>query len=82
MKLKPREKLLLLGMCTFAWVGLFMTGPENPDDKYGPFAIGMFAAGLVWAFVYAIHCWSQYIQERDADKLKELLKRRDNRPNR
>jgi O-antigen/teichoic acid export membrane protein len=80
--MKPKEKLILIGLFMFAWIGLWMTGPENPDNKYTEWQIAVFIAVLVIGFVATVRAWSQHIQQRDADRLKEILKRRDRRPNR
>lgn len=80
--MKPKEKLILNGLFMFAWIGLWLTGPENPDNKYTDWQIAIFIAVLVTGFVSAVRSWSQLIQQRDADRLNEILKRRDRRTNR
>jgi len=80
--MKPKEKLILNGLFMFAWIGLWLTGPENPDNKYTDWQIAIFIAVLVGCFISAVRSWSQLIQQRDAERLKEILKRRDRRTNR
>lgn len=80
--MKPKEKLILNGLFMFAWIGLWLTGSENPDNKYSDWQIAIFIAVLVIGFVSAVRSWSQLIQQRDADRLTEILKRRDRRTNR
>jgi hypothetical protein len=80
--MKPKEKLILNGLFMVAWIGLWLTGPENPDNKYTDWQIAIFIAVLVLGFVSAVRSWSQLIQQRDADRLNEILKRRDRRTNR
>jgi hypothetical protein len=80
--MKPIEKLGLNGLFIVAWIGLWLTGPENPDNEYQGWQVGIFAIVLIVCFMSAVRSWSQLIQQRDAAKLNELLKRRDRRPNR
>ena len=80
--MKPLEKLGCLTVITAAWIGLWMTGPENPQDKFTSFDVAVFAIFLVFCFIQAIRYWSQHIQQRDAERLKKVLKRRDARTNR
>jgi hypothetical protein len=75
--MKPTHKLWILTGFTAAWIGLWMTGPENPDDTYSMWELYLFAAVLVFCFVQFVRISSQHFQQRDADKLRELLKRRD-----
>jgi hypothetical protein len=80
--MKPMEKIWMLAVCTAAWIGLWMTGPENPEEKYSSWEITVFAGVLVFCFVQFVRYSSQHIQQRDADRLKKVLKRRDARTNR
>lgn len=80
--MKPIEKLWMLAVCTAAWIGLWMTGPENPEEKYSTWELAVFAGVLVFCFIQSVRYWSQHVQQRDADKLKEVLKRRDARTDR
>jgi len=75
--MKPIHKLWILLGFTAAWIGLWMTGPENPDDTYAPWELALFAVVLVICFGQAVRIWSQHFQQRDADKIQEMLKRRD-----
>ena len=67
--MKPKEKLILNGLFMFAWIGLWLTGPENPDNKYTDWQIAIFIAVLVIGFVSAVRSCSQLIQQRYADRL-------------
>jgi hypothetical protein len=80
--MKPSEKLLLNGMFMFAWIGLWLIGPENPDTPYTGWQLAIFAVVLVAGFVSAVRSWTQLLQQRHADRLKEILERRDRRTNR
>ena len=80
--MKPIEKLGMLTVFTAAWIGLWMTGPENPGDTYEPWHVAVFALVLIFCFIQAVRYWSQHIQQRDAARLKKVLKRRDARPSR
>ena len=77
--MKPMEKLGCLTVLTAAWIGLWMTGPENPEDTYQPWHVAVFAIVLIGCFIQAVRYWSQHIQQRDAERLKKVLKRRDAR---
>jgi len=80
--MKPREKLILLTIFTAAWLGLWATGPETPGDKYSPWEFAIFVIVLTGCFIQAVRYWSQLIQQRDAERLKKVLKRRDARTDR
>lgn len=80
--MKPKEKLILNGLFMFAWIGLWLTGPENPNNEYTGWQLAIFAIVLIAGFISAVRSWSQLIQQRDADRLTEILKRRDRRTNR
>jgi hypothetical protein len=75
--MKVQHKLWILLGFTALWIGLWMTGPENPDDSYAIWELYVFGIVLVACFVQAVRLSSQYVQQRDADKIRELLKRRD-----
>jgi cation transport ATPase len=75
--MKPQHKLWILTVFTGAWIGLWMTGPENPGDNYSTFDVYLFGAVLIICFIQSVRYWSQYFQQRDADKLQQLLKRHD-----
>ena len=80
--MKPREKLLLNGMFLFAWIGLWLIGPENPDNTYADWEIAICLSVVVLSFVLTVRAWTQLIRERDAERLKRILERRDRRTNR
>ena len=80
--MKPIEKIWMLAVGTAAWIGLWMTGPENPEEKYSTWELAVFAIVLVVCFVQFVRYSSQHIQQRDADRLKKVLKRRDARTDR
>ena len=80
--MKPRDKMVLLTVFVGCWIGLWWTGPEEPGTKYEPWELGMFAAVLVFCFVQYVRISTQHIRERDADRLKKVLQRRDARNNR
>ena len=80
--MKPREKLILNGMFLFAWIGLWLIGPENPDNTYSDWEIAICLSVVVLSFVFAVRAWTQLIRERDADRLKHILERRDRRTHR
>ena len=80
--MKPREKLIMLTVFTVAWIGLWMSGKEDPSEKYVSWEIAVFAFTLVICFVQFVRYSSQHIQQRDADRLKKVLQRRDARPGR
>lgn len=77
--MKAREKLIMLTVFTAAWIGLWMSGKEDPSDKYMTWEIAVFAFTLVVCFVQFVRYSSQHIQERDRDKLRKLLRNRDAR---
>ena len=80
--MKPKESTLLSLAFIAAWTGLWLTGPENPGDTYGRGDWMFFWAGIIGAIIWTVRSYSRYVQERDAAKLKKVLKRRDARPNR
>lgn len=80
--MKAIEKLWMLAVCTAAWIGLWFIGPENPEDTYTTWELAVFAAVLVFCFWKAVQLWSRHYQEKNAERLKEVLKRRDARTNR
>ena len=80
--MKPTEKLILNGLFMFAWIGLWLTGPETPGTPYTGWQLAVFAIVLIACFISAVRSWSQLIQQRDAERLNEILKRRDRRTNR
>jgi hypothetical protein len=59
-----------------------MTGPENPEEKYSAWELAIFATVLVICFVQFVRYSSQHVQQRDRDRLKKVLGRRDARTNR
>ena len=77
--MKAREKLIMLTVFTAAWIGLWMSGKEDPSEKYVTWEIAVFAFTLVVCFVQFVRYSSQHIQERDRDKLRKLLRNRDAR---
>lgn len=77
-----REKLILNGLFLFAWIGLFLTGPEEPFDSYTDFQIVFGLGVVVLSVISTVRAWSKLIQERDAERLKHILERRDRRTNR
>lgn len=77
--MKAREKLIMLTVFTAAWIGLWMSGKEDPSEKYVTWEIAVFAFTLVVCFVQFVRYSSQYVQERDRDKLRKLLRNRDAR---
>jgi hypothetical protein len=79
--MKPIEKQIMLAIFTAAWIGLWMTGPEDPGAEYETWHFVLFAVVLIGCFIQAVRFWSQHIQYRDAERLKKVLKRRDARPN-
>ena len=80
--MKPREKLLLTALFTIGWIGLWLIGPEDPTKTYSDLDLGIFAAVLIAAFIFAVRSWSQLIQQRDAERLKRIMERRDRRTHR
>ena len=79
--MKAREKLILNGMFLFAWIGLWLIGPENPDNGYSDWEIAVCITVIVLSFVLTVRAWTQLIRERGADRLKHILDRRDRRTN-
>jgi len=77
--MKAREKLIMLTVFTAAWIGLWMSGKEDPSEKYVTWEIAVFAFTLVVCFVQFVRYSSQHVQERDRDKLRKLLRNRDAR---
>jgi hypothetical protein len=79
--MRVQEKFLLLILFTTAWIGLWIVGPEDPGSVYTNYEKAFFVAVLIGCFIQAVRVWSQFIQQRDAERLKKVLKRRDARPN-
>ena len=80
--MKPKDKLWMLLVFTGAWIAMWMMGPENPGDKYETWELVVFAAVLILCFWKSVSLYSRHVQQRDADRLKKVLKRRDARTDR
>jgi len=80
--MKPKETLILSTLFIGAWIGLWLTGPENPSDTYTTIDWGIFWVGIIATVVLAIRSYSKFVQQRDAELVKKAMKRRDARPNR
>ena len=80
--MRGKEKMILTALFLAAWIGIWMTGPEDPMDTYGRYDWWWFWAGFVLAVVYFVHCFSEYVQRREAEKRARAWRRRDARTNR
>jgi len=80
--MKPREKMVLLTLFVGCWIGLWWTGPEEPGTKSETWELAVFATVLVVCFVQYVRFSAQQLRERDAERLKKVLKRRDARTHR
>ena len=72
-----KEKMIWFALLMAAWVGLWMTGPEDPTDTYGRYDWVWFWAGFVAIVVFFVRALSEYVQS--ALSVKSPLQR-DTRP--
>ena len=80
--MRPIEKIWCTFGFTVAWIGIWLTGPENPTDVYGTSDYIVFFSVLVMLVVALVKFYSQLVQQRMSEEMKRKLRRRDSRPNR
>ena len=77
-----KEKMIWFALLMAAWVGLWMTGPEDPTETYGRYDWIWFWLGFVAIVVFWVRALSEYVQRREAQKRARAWRQRESRPNR
>jgi hypothetical protein len=80
--MEGKEKMVFHALLMAAWVGLWMTGPEDPMATYGRYDWIWFWLGFVAIVFFFVRALSEYVQRRDAEKRAREWRRRDTRPDR
>lgn len=80
--MKPTEKIWCTAGLLTAWIGIWLTGPENPADTYDTGDRIVFFAVLAIGVYGLVRFWSQLAQQRYNEELKKKIRRRDSRPRR
>ena len=80
--MKPIEKLVILGPIMMAWTIVWLLMPRFPEEtiKAGEWAFFIFTQ-LVSLYL-VVKWWSQHMQDKQSDYIKEAIRKHDRRTNR
>lgn len=80
--MKPKERIVMMWLLFAGWIGLWMTGPENPGETYDASAYALFIVGIGAIVFLIVRAYVLFYRHQNAERLKKVLKRRDARPRR
>lgn len=80
--MKPKERIIITWLMLVAWIGLWITGPENPGDTYDASAYALFIVGIGTIVFLIVRAYVIFYREQNAERIKKVLRDRDSRPRR
>jgi hypothetical protein len=80
--MKPIEKLVILGPILMAWTIVWLLMPRFPEETINAGEWAFFIATQLVSLYLVVKWWSQHMQDKQSDYIKEALRKHDRRTNR
>ena len=80
--MKPIEKLVILGPIMMAWTIVWLLMPRFPEETINAGEWAFFIFTQLVSLYLVVKWWSQHLQEKQSDYIKEAIRKHDRRTNR
>lgn len=80
--MKPIEKLVILGPIMMAWTIVWLLMPRFPEETINAGEWAFFIVTQLVSLYLVVKWWSQHMQDKQSDHIREALRKHDRRTNR
>ena len=80
--MKPIEKLVILGPIMMAWTIVWLLMPRFPEETIVAGEWAFFIFTQLVSLYLVVKWWSQHMQDKQSDYIKEAIRKHDRRTNR
>ena len=80
--MKPIEKLVILGPIIMAWTIDWLLMPRFPEETINAGEWAFFIVTQLVSLYLVVKWWSQHLQDKQSDYIKEAIRKHDRRTNR
>ncbi len=80
--MKPIEKLAIVGPIMMAWTIVWLLMPRFPEETINAGEWAFFIVTQLVSLYLVVKWWSQYLQDKQNDHIKDAIRKHDSRTNR